>query len=170
GSSRRSCGCSAAEVRRYRTRLSGPLLDRFDLCVEMPECVGGLLLFTEPDTDPEADNAGATADWRNGSVATALPAAQQRLAARHGLPPGTTAPLLTRLRGYGLTDTALAHLDGVRAPLGLSVRGVLRCARVARTIAALDRTATVTAGHVSEALTFRREALAAFQPADSDML
>jgi predicted ATPase with chaperone activity len=92
------------------------------------------------------------------------------LAAERGLSRGATAPLLTRLRGYGLTDTALAHLDGVRVPLGLSVRGVLRCARVARTIAALDRTATVTASHVSEALTFRREALAAFQSADSDML
>jgi predicted ATPase with chaperone activity len=74
------------------------------------------------------------------------------------------APLVARLRACGVSDQALVRLETVREPLGLSVRGVLLCARVARTIAALDGVTTVEAQHINEALTYRREAVAALQP------
>jgi predicted ATPase with chaperone activity len=53
---------------------------------------------------------------------------------------------------------AIAYLETARSRLGLSVRGVIRVARVARTVASLDRSASVTAVQVAEALSFRLEA------------
>lgn len=162
GSRRRACACSAAEVRRYRTRLSGPLLDRFDLYVEIPE-YGGELAAATADRPKRGD---ATHGWRGGEVGSVLHAAQRRLASADEPAREAATVLSGRLRGYGLTDSAVARLKELRAPLGLSVRGVLRCARVARTIAALDGTAAVEAGHVGAALAFRREALATFSAAE----
>jgi predicted ATPase with chaperone activity len=65
---------------------------------------------------------------------------------------------------YGLVDNAAEHLDGVRRRLGLSLRAVLRCARVAATIAALDGQSRVERAAVDEALEFRRECVAALDP------
>ena len=76
----------------------------------------------------------------------ALTLARNRLAHRDG--------------GPALDAEAAAFLDSSGAVLGLSLRGLTRCAGVARTIAALDNTRSVTVAQVREALEYRREALA----------
>jgi len=142
GSQVRACTCPAGLLARYRARVSGPLLDRFDLCVEMGD--GHL--------------TGLGVRSRPAAVATAgLQRARELLEDRRDPPASWALP--RRVRAYGLDNGAVGCLEGARRPFGLSVRGVLRCCRVARTVAALDGSFTVSARHVQEALQYRREAV-----------
>jgi magnesium chelatase family protein len=142
GSNRKACTCPAHLIARFRARLSGPLLDRFDLCVELGD-----------DAPPVAD--GPPTDLQQ--LAVELDRAH-RLLAGCGEPPDHWS-LARRVCGYGLETEAVACLEAARPPLGLSPRGVLRTCRVARTAAALEGALTVAPRHVREALQFRREAL-----------
>ncbi len=142
GSRIRACTCPPARVARYRGRLSGPLLDRFDLCVDMGD---------EPIGDASAPPLDLA---RLGSRLVRA----HRLLQASGEPPAHWS-LRRRVASYGLDAEALAYLDAARRPLGLSPRAVLRACRVARTAAALEGESLVGAAHVRDALQFRREAL-----------
>ncbi len=139
GSRRKACTCSAHLIARFRARLSGPLLDRFDLCVELGD---------------DAPDAAAT-DLPQ--LAAELERAHRLLSGRGESPDHWS--LTRRVAGYGLEPEAVACLEAAREPLGLTPRGVLRACRVARTAAALEGVLTVSPRHVREALQFRREAL-----------
>lgn len=133
----RECRCAPGERRRYLGRLSGPLLDRCDLFVEVGPWAGGLPRGVWGDGDePQAPAPGG--DWRRGARWEELDAAHRALAA----PPP-------------LTPAAVHRLDDLGRRLGLSLRGAARCRRVAATIAVLDRAARVEPRHVDEALEFR---------------
>ncbi|MFO7654732.1 MAG: YifB family Mg chelatase-like AAA ATPase [Candidatus Krumholzibacteriia bacterium] len=162
GSRHRACTCTDADRRRYRRRLSGPLLDRFDLFVEMTE-PAACLVGTAPRNAPPASAGGVdpVRDWRRGSAAQAIASARARLGARTAI--SERLPVARRLVELGLDQAAARHLDDVRRRLGLSVRALLRCARVAATIAALDGAEAVTRAAVLEALEFRRENVAALE-------
>jgi magnesium chelatase family protein len=144
GSTRKICTCPPHLIARFRARLSGPFLDRFDLCVELG------------DDAPPAE-AGATTDLRR--LAVELARAHRLLAGR--LEPPDHWGLARRVAGYGLDAAAVVCLEAARGPLGLSPRGGLRTCRVARTAAALEGALTVTPRQVREALQFRREVLVA---------
>ncbi len=140
GGTGRRCRCRPGELRRYLNRLSGPLLDRFDLFVEVGDWDD---VRTPGISAPVAEDAVGD-DWRQFPTTARLDAAGARLvvAASSPAPP---AP------------EAVRRLEQSRRVLGLSLRGVQRCLGVARTIAALDRQDVVAARHVGEALEFRRE-------------
>lgn len=144
GSQVRACTCVAADLMRYRARLSGPLRDRFELTVEMGDSRGGSLVEASPRLCGRTD------------LPERLAHARRLLATRHEPPSIWTLP--RRLRGYGLAADALAVLEEVRRPLGLSIRGLLRTCRVARTVAALDGRREIQAADVREALLYRHEA------------
>ncbi len=136
GSDTRSCRCPPHERARYLGRLSGPLLDRFDLFVEMASWRGAFA---------EAPGPPATGGWRSAPRPADLEAAVERLVAwrRDGGPP----------RAGGCDG----FLDRAREALGLSLRAVHRCRDVAATLAALDGDARVDERHLREALEFRRD-------------
>lgn len=142
GSCSRACSCTPGERTRYRARLSGPLLDRFDLFVEVGDWRGR---FLDPG-EPPAAGADGGVDWRNRPTASDLERTRQRLCGRRG----ATAALRDRL-----DPAALELLESARRPLGLSLRGVQRILRVAATIAALDDRERIGEGQVREALEFR---------------
>lgn len=152
GSRVRTCSCGAADLARYRSRLSGPLRDRFDLAVEMGEA-------RQDDLASEPAAAGVPPD-----LADRLARAAAALRARRD-PPAAWS-LARRVVGFGLEPAAVAQLAAARGPLGLSVRGILRTCRVARTVAALDGRAAVTAADVREALQYRHEALGCWRAAE----
>ncbi len=140
GSGVKPCRCSGAERRRYLSKLSGPLLDRFDLFVQVGSWEGNFL----KEVDGPLLQAPAQ-DWRQLSTTGCWP----------GLSRGTE-----RIRNPKLSLAARKHLNAIRGPLGLSLRAVNSCLRVAATIASLDHSDAVEKGHVLEALEFRLDNLA----------
>ena len=145
GDDRRQCRCTPGQVARYRGRLSGPLRDRIDLIVEVPAV-------------PVADIAESAPGEGSSVVCERVCAARQRQQSRM---PVTGARTNAELRGRASTHTCRPDAEG-RALLkravdkfGLSARGYDRVLKVARTIADLDATDGIGAGHVAEALQYR---------------
>ncbi len=155
GSRRRPCVCAPAAIARHRARLSGPLLDRVDLFVEMVEAPAGLL--TGAGAGRPRGLGDLLARWRR--LRDEVTAARALLADR--LPPGADRLLAPAdyVARAGLDADAREFLERARTGLALTVRGALRCARVARTIAALGGADATRREHVAEALRLRREAI-----------
>jgi magnesium chelatase family protein len=146
GSPHRACRCRPLDRSRYLGRLSGPLLDRFDLFVEVGPWQGKFLTRTKESGTPGGSTGKVRDDWRKRPTAGDLAAARKQLAAWR------------QTDGFHLlTPRAASFLDESRAPLGLSLRGVKRCVEVARTVAALDGENHISRSRVREALEFRRE-------------
>jgi magnesium chelatase family protein len=141
GSDLRTCTCSAAGVAAYRARLSGPLLDRIDLQVEVPALPYRQLASSSPG-EPSA------------AVRARVEAARHRQRARG---PRWNARLTSaELKAAAPLDgDGHALLERAVARFGLSARAVTRVRRVARTIADLDDDATVRTVHLAEALQYR---------------
>ncbi len=139
----RICRCSPGAIARYRQRLSGPLHDRIDLTVELPAAP-----WRDIADQPDAESSA--------TVQVRVIAARRRQVARQGGPNALLEGRRLR-RACASTD---GKADGVLARgasrLGLSVRGVSRVLRVARTIADLEGSVSVGGRHVAEALQFRQ--------------
>ena len=141
------CTCKPADVQRYISRISGPLLDRIDIQIELPS-----LSYDEIAKDDPATERSETIRAR---VADARAFAQARMKERPDLfcnaqldPAG--------IHAYCATDPAAsALLKNAYEKLGLSARGYDRVLRVARTIADLAASETIRAEHVAEAIQLR---------------
>jgi magnesium chelatase family protein len=145
GDSRRRCRCTTAELLRYRRRISGPLLDRIDLHVDVP-ALGRTVLGVAGEGPTSAE------------VRERVLRARGRQAERGGR---ATAPCNARLRGTALRRHCTPDADGrllleaAMDKLGLSARGHDKVLRVARTIADLEGQERIGAAHVAEAIQFR---------------
>ena len=140
----RTCGCSPRDVARYRRKISGPLLDRIDLHVEVPA-------LSSADFGGEADGEPSSA------VRARVVAAREVQRARSGDPRVVNAALSGRSARSVLKPLpeAKALLDRAVDRLTLSARAYQRVLRVARTIADLSGKASIGAAEVAEALRFR---------------
>jgi magnesium chelatase family protein len=145
-----ACGRAPRCAEDYQGRLSGPLLDRIDLHIEVPQVSPGDL-----DLPPPAEASAA--------VARRVAAARERQARRYrALPEAAGIRTNAEADGAVLDEVATPEPAGrvllARAAerLALSARGYHRVLRVARTLADLDGSATVARRHVAEALSYRR--------------
>jgi len=136
------CGCSADRVATYRGRVSGPLLDRIDLQVEVGRPPPDLLRQTDAAVEPSR------------AVRDRVIAARERQSRRSGVPNARLDGAALE-RCCELPDEGWALLERAAAKLALSVRGYQRCLRVARTIADLAGAERVTTEQLAEALSLR---------------
>jgi magnesium chelatase family protein len=141
GSPTRACTCRPDRIERYRARLSGPLLDRLDLQVEVRPV--------------ERDELAGPPDGEDTATVCARVAAARELASdRWGAPILNRDVPPARLRRSCLPRALRALADAVQA-LGLSARAFDRSLRVARTAADLAGADAVDLEHVDEAIAYR---------------
>lgn len=147
GDSRRRCRCSAGQIERYQGRISGPLLDRLDLFVDVPRLGREELRSGETGESSEKIRARVTA-------------ARERQNRRQGAPNAALSG--RRLRSVtALGDDAEALLHGAIEQMALSGRSHDRVLKVARTVADLDGEDRISAAHLAESLNYRRSSLVA---------
>ena len=149
GDPNKQCTCSPASVRKYLDRISGPLLDRMDLIIELPSVSYDDISGANPEGEPSAkirarvnaarafakarlEAAGDDASVLNGAMSPAL-------LQKHCVPNAEAKELMREA------------FDS----LGLSARGHDRILRVARTIADLDGAQEIGPDHIGEAIMYR---------------
>lgn len=139
------CQCSGVQVRRYRSRISGPLLDRFDLRIHVPPVEKDELLRMQAG-EPSA------------SVAERVSKARLRQYARQGDGAVNSRLQPSQLERFAAPDAEGAKLlDAAMSRFNLSARSYHRLLKVARTIADIEGVNSVQSGHVAEALQYRGE-------------
>ena len=146
GDSQRRCTCAPQAVQRYLGRVSGPLLDRIDLHVEVPAV---------RYRDLADRRAGEPSESIRGRVARAREVQRARFGARAEVHANAhmTARDLREHCAIGEGGDALLRTAITR--LGLSARAYHRVLKIARTIADLDGGGDITTAHVSEAIQYR---------------
>jgi magnesium chelatase family protein len=138
----KSCRCTPDAVARYQGKLSGPLLDRIDLQVEVLAAPAAELMAL-PDGEPSA------------TVAERVAAARHRQMARQGEPNALLEP--ARIDSFCQPDEPAGRfVRNAAERLGWSGRRLHRCLKVARTVADLAGSESITTAHVAEALQLQR--------------
>lgn len=145
GSRTHTCRCNEHEIRRYLDRISGPLLDRIDLQIEVDA-----VSVSEINTHQESESSASV----RARVEKARKVQQNRLK-------GTDMSCNAHLQGDALR--ACCHLDAQASKLldmaveryGMSMRGYNRVLKVARTIADLEEEKSILPQHVAEAIQYR---------------
>ncbi len=142
GSGVRPCRCTPDQVARYQGRISGPLLDRIDLQIEVAALGAEELMRHEPGESSEVMRGRCEA-------------ARGRAMARQGTANHALAGAAIDTHA-ALDGDAMRFLQKVATQLGWSARATHRAVRVARTIADLESSADVHASHLAEAVQYRR--------------
>lgn len=141
----RPCTCSAQAVQRYLGKVSGPLLDRIDLHIEVPP-----VEYDQLSAQKKSESSAAIRARVN-----AARAIQQRRFAGTDIVSNARIPT-SKLKEYcPLTDAANALLKGAFERMGLSARAYDRLLKVARTIADLAGSDIIDTPHIAEAIQYR---------------
>ena len=145
GDSTHSCSCSPRDIHRYRSRISGPLMDRIDIHIEVP-AVKYRDLADRTDSESSAVIAARVESSRN-----------LQLERFKGLKVHSNSQMTPRLiRKHCELDAPCNRLlELVTDRLGLSARSYNRILKVARTIADLEKSDNIGEQHLSEAIQYR---------------
>ena len=138
------CSCSGEQIKKYRARLSGPLLDRIDMHIEVPLLPTAMLTQIQ---NREAESSHTVRQRIMQAYAVQIARSNKTNAKLSNKELESVCQL--EPRGQALMKTAMDKL-------GLSARSYHRILRVARTIADLQDSKSVQASHLSEALSYRK--------------
>ncbi len=142
GAAQRACRCSPEQVARYQAKLSGPLLDRIDLHIEVPAL-------------PAHELLGAPPGEGTATIRARVAQARERSTQRQGC--ANQALQGQAIDTHVLLDPAAAQfLQTAATRLGWSARATHRALKVARTIADLAGAQHTQVAHVAEAMQYRR--------------
>ena len=136
------CSCSADQIRRYCSRISGPLLDRIDIQIEVSRPNKSILSESANDIENSAVVRRRVVEARHRQV--------QRSGKCNALPGSTELARFCSLEG-----SRLRLLESATEQLFLSPRACHRILKVARTIADMDHVGTIDEEHIAEAVAFR---------------
>ncbi len=143
----RKCTCSPASIHNYLAKISGPMLDRFDIQIELPS-------LTYEEISEQNDSVETSAEVRERVIAARTRAAE-RMKDERNIYCNAQMDAGQIHRYCELDETARTLLRAAYDNLGLSARGYDRLLRVARTIADLDGADIIGAPHVAEAVQLR---------------
>ncbi len=138
------CHCTEDQIRRYRAKISGPLLDRIDMLVEVPRLKESLL---RPSTAEKEENSH--------TIRQRVMAARDRQLSRAGKANNQLDNKECEA-WCRLSDSDYQLLDNAVNRLGLSARAYHRILKLARTIADLAGEEMIQTSHLTEAITYRR--------------
>ena len=144
------CTCTPDRIARYRGRVSGSLLDRIDLGIEVPAVAADALVIINKSGETAPENETTSSDVR-----AQVTAARERQMTRQRKPNARLGP--REIDAHCAPDAAgAALLAKAMARLSLSARAYHRILKVARTIADLAECEGIGAPHVAEAVAYRR--------------
>lgn len=141
----KSCSCTPHEILRYQKKISGPIIDRIDLYVDVDEVSHETLLRGSGDESSE-------------TIKRRVLKARNRQAERYDSDLKSNASLSSReiKKQLKLTKPAEELLNMAAKRLGISARSYMRCIKVSQTIADLEGSDIISETHVSEALQYRK--------------
>ncbi len=142
---RRQCHCSVPQIERYMSRISGPLLDRIDIHIEVPAV---------PFKELAGSQSGTSSSQMRQQVMQARAIQGQRFAGTKTRYNGDMSHRQVR-QHCALDDECQNLLRAAMTELGLSARAHDKVLRVARTIADLDGSTPIRPIHMNEALNYR---------------
>jgi magnesium chelatase family protein len=140
----KTCRCTANEIQKYNKKISGPIIDRIDLYVDVDEVEHSSLLRGAKEESSKAIR---------GRVVKARKRQTERINKTHK----TNASLTNReIKQLSLSPSAETLLNQAAERLGISARSYMRTIKVAQTIADLDSSHTIEERHITEALQYRK--------------
>jgi magnesium chelatase family protein len=146
GDSKRECRCSPAMIQRYRNKISGPLLDRIDIHIEVPA-----VKYKEM----AGETTGETSEKIRSRVEDARAIQRRRFAGRESV--SCNARMIPKdiKEHCRLDEESQELLKMAMTELNLSARAYDRILKVSRTIADLDHSERIQSQHISEAIQYR---------------
>jgi magnesium chelatase family protein len=145
GDRRNECYCSPLQVENYRRRVSGPLLDRIDLHVEVPAL----------ELEDLRSSGGESSRTVAARVLEARSRQRRRLSSSLAVPSNAAMGNVELRKHCQLDSSAQSLLDSAFEKLGLSARALTRILKVARTIADLSGVGEIGTPHIAEAIQYR---------------
>ncbi len=143
----KECSCSKRDIQDYLRRISGPLLDRIDIQIEVPS-----ITFEEISSSQRGESSAVIRE----RVFKARQRALERFKGDREKVFSNASMSSRQIREYcPMTDSARTMLKGAFDRLGLSARGYDRILRVSRTVADLDESEVIDTKHIAEAIQLR---------------
>lgn len=139
------CHCTQDQIKRYRNRISGPLMDRIDMHIEVPR-----IQFSNPQIEPDQPGPESSATI-HARVQHARSVANERQACLNHQLAGAELK-----RHCALSESDRQLLERAIDRLALSHRAYHRILRLARTIADMSGAESITTAHLTEAISYRR--------------